>query len=70
MTGNQHTEAMLTSEWFVVVDDLIGGWAVATVNKPLGDIDVRQLGVYVVAEMISKEIADYIVYLHEQQRLS
>ena len=67
---SEHTETMLDSEWFVVVDDLIGGWAVATVDKPLSEIDFRDPGVYVVAEMISKDVADYIVYLHEQRRLS
>jgi len=68
--SNEHTETILTSEWFVVVDDLIGGWAIATVNKPLSEIDARKRGVYVVAEMISESLADYVVYLHERQRLS
>jgi hypothetical protein len=68
MTENKHTEALLTSKWFVVLDDLIGGWAVATVDKPLSEINFREPGVYVVAEMISKDMADYIVFLHEQQR--
>lgn len=67
---NQHTETMLQSEWFVVQDDLIGGWAITTVDKPLSEIDFREPGTYVVAEMISKDMADYVVYLHENQRLS
>lgn len=67
---NEHTETMLTSEWFVVQDDLIGGWAIATVDKPLSEIDFRERGVYVVAELISKEMAEYMVYLHETARLS
>lgn len=70
MTQNEHTEAMLNAEWFVVLDDLIGGWAIATVDKPMSGINFRDRDVYVVAEMLSKDMAEYMVYLHEKQRLS
>lgn len=67
---NDHTETILTSKWFVVVDDVTGGWAIATVDKPLSEINFREPGVYVVADMISLDMASYVVHLHERERLS
>lgn len=63
-------EYVIEQEWYTVVDDLVGGFAIATVNKPLSEIDFRDRSVFVVADMLSKELADYVVYLHETRRLS
>ena len=56
---------LLDTEWFVVENDEIGGWAVATVDASrTSEIDRRLPGVYVVAEVISLDVAEHIVYLH------
>jgi predicted acetyltransferase len=67
---NEYFESVVEQEWFVVVDDLIGGFAISTVDKPLSEIDFADRSVFVVAEVLSKELGDYIVYLHEQRRLA
>lgn len=56
--------------WYVNVNDLIGGWIVANVNLPLGDIDCRpperggtMPDVRIIADCNSREDALRIAYL-------
>jgi hypothetical protein len=63
-------EYTIEQKWYVVVDDLVGGWAISTVDKPLSEVDFRDRSVVIVADTLSKEIAEYLVYLHEDRRLS
>ncbi len=63
--ANEHIEEMLDVEWFVVENDEIGGWDIATVDAEYtSQINRRQPGVFVVAECICLDVADHIVYLH------
>lgn len=62
-----HTRIILDAEWYVVQNDLIGGWAISTVDRPLSEIDFREHGVYVVGEVISLAIADHIAELHNRR---
>jgi hypothetical protein len=50
--------------WFVVQDDVIGGWAISNVDKPVSEIDTRDGSEFVITDFISKALADYIVGLH------
>lgn len=49
--------------WYVVVNDLVGGWAVSHVDKPLSEQDFRN-GEGDLFDCLTKELADYIVGLH------
>jgi hypothetical protein len=54
-------DRLLFEPWYVVEDDVVGGWAIAMVNKPLSEILGREP---VIGEMLTKELANYIVTLH------
>jgi hypothetical protein len=62
-----HTKLILDAEWYVVENDVIGGWAISTVNKPVSEIDPRSYGVYIVGEMLSLDTANHIVELHNRR---
>jgi hypothetical protein len=50
--------------WFVLVDDVAGGWTVANVDKGrVSALDYRQ-GDSTVGEFLSEELALYIVKMH------
>ncbi len=54
----------LTVPWYPVVNDLVGGWALATADLPLSEIDTRGREVVVVAELADEAIARYVARLH------
>lgn len=55
----------LCCRWYIVVNDLIGGWDVATVDKPSSQIDYRHTSVeHGIAWGLSREEAEHIVLLH------
>lgn len=56
----------INREWFVVADDVIGGWAIATVDKPVSEIDTRDGTEFVLGDFISKEITEHIVRQHNR----
>ena len=62
-----HTKLILDAEWYVVENDVIGGWAISTVNLPVSGIDPRKYGVYIVGEMLSIRVAEHIVDLHNRR---
>ena len=62
-----HLSLILNSKWYVVENDVIGGWAVSTVDKSVGDTDPRQYGVYIVGEVLSLDVAEHIVELHNRR---
>lgn len=49
--------------WYVVVNDLIGGWAVSHIDKPLSAQDFQH-GEGDIFDSLTKELAEYIVVLH------
>jgi hypothetical protein len=49
--------------WYVVIDDLIGGHLIATVNKPASQID-PYAGEFEVATFIAQGMAQHVVDLH------
>lgn len=60
--------------WFAVVNDLIGGWCVSTLNKPLSEHDHRADGVrveenagYVIADCYCVEDAARIARLLNEE---
>jgi len=78
---NEHTEAALNTKWYTVANDLIGGYAVSTVNYPLSsglysnreyvfdDEDQRGfVPAIAVADCHDSDIADHIVGLHNDRR--
>jgi hypothetical protein len=50
-------------KWYPVVNDLVGGWAVSHIDKPLSEQDPRK-GEGDIADSLTKEIAEYICLLH------
>lgn len=50
-------------KWYVVVNDLVGGWAVSHIDKPLSEQDARQ-GEGDIFDCCSRPVAEYIVLLH------
>lgn len=49
-------------KWYAVVDDLIGGYLISTIDKPASQLDMKT-GCHV-ASFTSKENADHIAELH------
>ncbi len=54
----------LTVPWYPVVNDLVGGWAIATADLPLSEIDTRTREVLIVGEFASESLARNVAQLH------
>lgn len=71
-------EEVIHTEWYVVINDLVGGHAVSTVNYPLSSglyskrnrilnsTSTGTVPAVVVADFANEEIAKYIVELHNR----
>jgi hypothetical protein len=57
-------DRVIGQEWFVVLNDHVGGWSVANVDKPLSQIVMSVGAERCVADFWSKEVAEYVVNLH------
>jgi hypothetical protein len=57
-------DRVLGEKWFVVVNDLVGGWSIANVDKPLSEMNFHSGGEREVGDFWSKEIAEHIVKMH------
>jgi len=55
----------LKQKWYVVEDDIISGYAVANVDKPLSELRYKN-GEYHYIECRTKEVAEYIVEFHNK----
>lgn len=53
----------LYAKWYVIVDDLVGGFSISHINTPASQQDHR-IGEGSIADFMSKEIAEHIVVLH------
>lgn len=60
MTTGEYFDQVMTSEWFVCVNDEIGGWEVRTEPGPSS----MNYGIPV-ADFISEDVAHHIVRLHD-----
>lgn len=58
-------ESLLRSTWYAVRNDVIGGWSMTNVDKPVSQLDPRQ-GEVEIGDALSEEIATRIVTLHNQ----
>ncbi len=56
----------LSMKWYAVVDDVVGGWAVATVNLPVSRFMGNGFGRTVADGFWEKEHADHVVELHNE----
>lgn len=64
----QVSNTIMRSRWYPVVNDLIGGWAVATVDKPLADVRIEPSSdEFWVLDTISEEIARHVSDLHNRE---
>ena len=50
-------------KWFPVKNDLIGGWSVATIDKPCSQLDLKK-GEIEVADFISEDLARHMADVH------
>lgn len=58
-------EEILAAKWFAVMDDTMGRWAVATVDKPVSEIDKRPgSGERVVGWWLAEEVAKEVAREH------
>lgn len=57
----------ITQEWYVVNNDIIGGWSVSNVNKPISEHEPDK-GECDWIDTVTEEIAKYIVEIHENYR--
>lgn len=66
MTDAQEWKAkadrLLYERWYVIPNDVVGGWSIATTNKPLSQI--MGLEPVVADDVLTQEIANYIVAVH------
>jgi hypothetical protein len=53
----------LTLRWYVVLDDLIGGYSISHVDKPLSQHDLLN-GEGEIIDCLTREIADHVAALH------
>ena len=58
---------MLQDIWYVVPNDLVGGWSIATVNKPMSQQNQLLRRVFI-ADVASKALGEHIVALHNTSR--
>lgn len=60
---NPRYERAFSHRWHAVVNDLIGGWDVANVDKPTSELDHR-VGEYSMACFMDERTAHYVAVLH------
>lgn len=54
---------LATIKWFAVLDDTVGGWAIANVNKPVSAHDPSK-GEFSIGDFLDEPLARYIVAMH------
>jgi hypothetical protein len=55
----------IRKKWYVVVDDVVGGWAISSIEKPVSLMDYNKFERrWIVAD--GKEIANHIAELHNR----
>jgi hypothetical protein len=69
-----HVSELLAQRWYVVVNDVVGGWSVCNVDKPISQQDPKN-GEWEIADFVARDDAEAIVAEHnlrldghEQQR--
>lgn len=65
MDEHEYSARVMQKKWFPVVDDLIGGWAISTVDKPESERTVTN-GEDGVANFITEELARYVCGMHNR----
>jgi hypothetical protein len=61
------SKAILSLHWYALPDDVVGGWCIMTANVPPSQVNWRdptEDTTYRVGSFLSKEIAEYVVSLH------
>jgi hypothetical protein len=66
MTDAQEWKAkadrLLYERWYVISNDVVGGWSIAAINKPVSEIIGLE---HIIADdVLTQEIASYIVAVH------
>lgn len=56
-------EELMHNYWYVVEDDCIGGYAIATANVPTSQLNLYE-GTFEVANFVFKDVAENMVKLH------
>lgn len=54
---------VLTERWYAVVNDLVGGWCVATVDMPLSEFGSSSTATFV-GDFLTEGIARHVADLH------
>lgn len=59
------TPENLNKKWYVVFNDLIGGWSIQTINKSPSFLKEEEYHCFV-GDIMSKTIARHIVEMHNE----
>lgn len=54
----------MTMRWFAVVNDLVGGWSLATIDQPVSLINVMDVNTWVPVDCLDEATARHIATLH------
>ena len=61
-----HVRELLEQRWYVVVNDVVGGWSVSNVDKPISQQDPKN-GEWEIADFVDHEEAEAIVAEHNMR---
>jgi len=53
-----------THKWYTVVNDLVGGWSITLIDKPMSQHNPSVPGDGEIADFVDEETARYICELH------
>lgn len=70
-TDNNELVHPVNISWYAVVNDLVGGWSIATVDLPLSKINAQTFTRHnVVADFICEKTTRYVAALHNRNLLA
>ncbi len=61
-----HVRELLAQRWYVVVNDVVGGWSVSNVDKPISQQDPKN-GEWEIADFVTRDEAEAIAAEHNMR---
>ena len=61
-----HLSELLAQRWYVVVNDVIGGWSVSNVDKPMSQQHPKH-GEWEICDFVDKDAAEAIAAEHNMR---
>lgn len=63
-TEAEASAAILSSRWYAVPNDLIGGWCVMTADVRPSEVDLRRGEIFEVGCFLTQRVAEAIAHAH------